>query len=70
VLYSFRATALASQQQREGCPSIAPKRRYFRFRYRTCLDFFGLTEKVLVGPMGKMTDILAALQEAIHVVSL
>jgi hypothetical protein len=37
---------------------------------RTCLDFFGLTEKVLVGTVGKMTDVLAALQEASQVVSL
>ena len=37
---------------------------------RTCLDFFGLTGKVLAGTGGKMTDILAALQEADRVVSL
>jgi hypothetical protein len=37
---------------------------------RTCLEYFGLIEKVRVGTVGKMTDILAALQEGSHVVSL
>jgi sulfur relay (sulfurtransferase) complex TusBCD TusD component (DsrE family) len=37
---------------------------------RTCLEYFGLIEKVHVGTVGKMTDILAALQEADRVVSL
>jgi hypothetical protein len=37
---------------------------------RTCLEYFRLIEKVRVGTVGKMTDILAALQEATHVVSL
>jgi len=36
---------------------------------RTCLDFFGLTDKVEVGTVGKMTDIIAALQGAAKVVS-
>jgi hypothetical protein len=37
---------------------------------RTCLEYFRLIEKVRVGTVGKMTDILAALQEATHVASL
>jgi hypothetical protein len=37
---------------------------------QTCLDYFHLTEKVRVGTVGKMTDILAAIQEASRVVSL
>lgn len=36
---------------------------------RTCLDFFGLTDKVEVGTVGKMTNIIAALQGAVKVVS-
>ncbi len=36
----------------------------------TCLDFFGLTEKVKVGKVGGMPGILAALQEAEKVISL
>ncbi len=36
---------------------------------RTCLDYFGLTDKVEVGTVGKMTDIIAALQGAVKVVS-
>jgi len=37
---------------------------------RTCLEYFGLTERIQVGTVGKMTDILTAIQEADHVVSL
>jgi hypothetical protein len=37
---------------------------------RTCLEYFGLIGEVRVGSVGKMTDILAALQVATHVVSL
>jgi len=36
---------------------------------RTCLDYFGLMDKVAVGSVGKMTDIVAALEEATKVVS-
>lgn len=36
---------------------------------RTCLDYFGLMDKVAVGSVGKMTDIIAALEEATKVVS-
>ena len=36
---------------------------------RTCLDYFGLMEKVAVGSVGKMTDIVAALEAATKVVS-
>ena len=37
---------------------------------RTCLEYFGLIGKVEVGTVGKMADILGALQEARQVVSL
>ena len=40
------------------------------FLCKTCLDYFHLAEMVRVGTVGKMTDILAANQEATHVVSL
>lgn len=36
---------------------------------RTCLDYFGLVDKVVVGSVGKMTDIVAALEAATKVVS-
>ena len=36
----------------------------------TCLEYFGLTDKVRVGKVGGMPGILAALQEADKVVSL
>jgi len=36
---------------------------------RTCLDYFGLMDKVAVGSVGKMTDIVAALEEATKAVS-
>ena len=36
----------------------------------TCLDYFGLTEKVRVGQVGGMPGILAALQAAEKVISL
>jgi hypothetical protein len=36
---------------------------------RTCLDYFGLMDKVAVGSVGKMTDIVGALEEATKVVS-
>jgi sulfur relay (sulfurtransferase) complex TusBCD TusD component (DsrE family) len=36
---------------------------------RTCLDYFGLIDKVAVGTVGKMTDIVAALEEATKVVT-
>lgn len=36
---------------------------------RTCLDYFGLMDKVAAGSVGKMTDIVAALEEATKVVS-
>jgi sulfur relay (sulfurtransferase) complex TusBCD TusD component (DsrE family) len=36
---------------------------------RTCLDYFGLLDKVSVGSVGKMTDIVAALETAMKVVS-
>ena len=36
----------------------------------TCLDYFGLTEKVMVGQVGGMPGILAALQAAEKVISL
>jgi hypothetical protein len=36
---------------------------------RTCLDYFGLIDKVAVGSVGKMTDIVAALEEATKVVT-
>jgi sulfur relay (sulfurtransferase) complex TusBCD TusD component (DsrE family) len=36
----------------------------------TCLDYFGLMDKVQVGRIGGMPDILKALQEAEKVVSL
>ena len=36
---------------------------------RTCLDYFELMDKVAVGSVGKMTDIVAALEEATKVVS-
>ena len=36
---------------------------------RTCLDYFGLTDKVEVGAVGEMTDIIAALRGAVKVVS-
>jgi hypothetical protein len=36
---------------------------------RTCLDYFGLIDKVAVGSVGKMTDIVAALEEATKVAS-
>lgn len=36
---------------------------------RRCLDYFGLMDKVTVGSVGKMTDIIAALEEATKVVS-
>jgi hypothetical protein len=36
---------------------------------RTCLDYFGLMDKVAVGSVGKMTDIVAALEKATKVVS-
>jgi sulfur relay (sulfurtransferase) complex TusBCD TusD component (DsrE family) len=36
---------------------------------RTCLDYFGLMDKVAVGSVGKMTDIVAALEAATKVVS-
>ena len=35
----------------------------------TCLDYFGLMDKVAVGSVGKMTDIVAAIEEATKVVS-
>ncbi|TFH30661.1 MAG: hypothetical protein E4G97_05360 [Deltaproteobacteria bacterium] len=37
---------------------------------RTCLDYFGLMDKVAVGSVGKMTDIVAAMEEATKVVSI
>jgi sulfur relay (sulfurtransferase) complex TusBCD TusD component (DsrE family) len=37
---------------------------------KTCLDTFGLTEKVEVGVIGGMGDILEALQQAQKVISL
>jgi len=36
---------------------------------RTCLDYFGLMDKVAVGPVGIMTDIVAAMEESTKVVS-
>jgi hypothetical protein len=36
---------------------------------RTCLDYFGLIDMVAVGSVGKMTDIVAALEEATKVVT-
>lgn len=36
----------------------------------TCLEYFGLTDKVRVGKIGGMPGILAALQEAEKVISL
>ena len=36
---------------------------------RTCLDYFGLMDKVAVGSVGKMTDIVAAMEAATKVVS-
>lgn len=37
---------------------------------RTCLDFLGLLDKVQVGVVGGMTDIVAAMQQAGKVISL
>ena len=37
---------------------------------RTCLDYFGLLEKVRVGVVGGMADIIAAMQQAGKVISL
>lgn len=37
---------------------------------KTCLDFFGLTQKVQVGIVGGMTDIIEALAKAGKVISL
>ena len=34
---------------------------------RTCLDYFGLMDKVAVGSVGKMTDIVAAMESATKV---
>ena len=34
---------------------------------RTCLDYFGLMDKVAVGSVGKMTDIVAAMEAATKV---
>lgn len=36
----------------------------------TCLDFFGIADKVKVGVVGGMTDILQTLQDAPKVISL
>jgi hypothetical protein len=36
---------------------------------RTCLDYFGLIDKMAVESVGKMTDIVAALEEATKVVT-
>jgi hypothetical protein len=37
---------------------------------RTCLDYFGLLEKVRVGVVGGMPDIIAAMQQAGKAISL
>lgn len=37
---------------------------------QTCLDFFGLTEKVAIGIVGGMPDIIETLQKAGKVISL
>ena len=37
---------------------------------RTCLDCFGLMDKVAVGSVGEMTDIVAAMEAATTVASL
>lgn len=36
---------------------------------RTCLDYFGILDKVAVGSVGKMSDIVASLAEATKVVT-
>jgi selenium metabolism protein YedF len=36
---------------------------------RTCLDYFGILDQVAVGSVGKMTDIVASLEEATKVVT-
>jgi hypothetical protein len=36
---------------------------------RTCLDYFGIMDQVAVGSVGKMTDIVASLEEAKEVVT-
>lgn len=36
---------------------------------RTCLDYFAIRDKVAVGTVGKMTDIVAALEDATNVVT-
>ncbi len=37
---------------------------------RTCLDYFGLLDKVRAGVVGGMTDIIAAMEAAAKVISL
>lgn len=36
---------------------------------RTCLEYFGLLDQVAVGAIGKMTDIVASLEDAAKIVT-